>query len=724
MRVMRTQTPPLALALSLWAGSSYADTGEKSSSGNFYNLSLAELGQVEISIATGNSTPLDRAPATATVITAGEIQAMGARNLNEVLETVPGLHVSLSSLSRLDSVYSIRGIHTGFNPQVLLMLNGVPVQYSIQGGRPTLFRLPVTSIDRVEVIRGPGSAIYGADAYSGVINVITKDASSMSGTQSGGGVGSFGTRDLWLESALEWHDLGVAFSMSYQESEGDDQRRVASDLQSLFDSLLGTDASNAPAPLATRYRLLDTHLAVTGDQLQINLWNWRLYDAGVGAGGAQALDPIGRDDSNLWLGDVTYRFDTDTSVWDNSVRLSYMSYEQSSRFVLFPAGSSLFVGADGNINFTPAEIAGQVTFTDGYIGQPSALAEDTQLDLVSIYRGRDNHRLRFAAGARYQSVAPEERKNFGPGVIDGSERMMGGSLVDVSGTPNAFLEDSARRVRYLSLQDEWQLARSWQLTAGVRHDDYSDFGTTTNPRMALVWATTDYLTTKVMYGSAFRAPSFTEQFGKNNPVVVGNPNLDPEKIDTTEISFACSLNANLATSLTLFDYHSRDMIEFVQDASATTKTAANARDQDGRGFEVEIYWKPLPQFYVAASYARQDARDSATDNRIADAPGEQFKLALDWEFHPDWFLHHQLHWVGDRVRPVSPTAALQRPEIDDYALAHLTLRRKNLLPDLDASLALRNLADADAREPSSGEIAQDYPLESRSLWVELRYRFD
>jgi iron complex outermembrane receptor protein len=241
--------------------------------------------------------------------------------------------------------------------------------------------------------------------------------------------------------------------------------------------------------------------------------------------------------------------------------------------------------------------------------------------------------------------------------------------------------------------------------------------------MALVWVTTDYLTTKLMYGSAFRAPSFTEQFGKNNPVVLGNPNLDPEKIDTTEISFAFSLNANLTTSLTLFDYHSRDMIEFVQDVSATTKTAANARDQDGQGFELEMGWKPLSQFYLAASYARQDARDSATDNRIADAPGEQFKLALDWEFHPDWFLHHQLHWVGDRARPVAPTAALQRPEIDDYALANLTLMRKNLLPDLDASLALRNLADADAREPSSGEIAQDYPLESRSLWVELRYSF-
>jgi outer membrane receptor for ferrienterochelin and colicins len=721
MRVIRTSTTPLALALAFWASSLYAETGAQSSSSDFYNLSLAELGQVEISIATGNSTPLDRAPAAATVITAGEIQAMGARNLNEVLETVPGLHVALSSLSRLDSVYSIRGIHTGFNPQVLLMLNGVPVQYSVQGGRPTLFRLPVTSIERVEVIRGPGSAIYGADAYSGVINVITKDASAIDGIQAGGGVGSFGARDLWLQTAGQWRDLGIAFSMSYQESDGDDQRQVEGDLQSIFDSILNTDASNAPGALSTRYSLLDTHLAVTGEQVQLNLWNWRLYDAGVGAGGAQALDPTGRDDSNLWLGDVTYRLDTDTSVWDNSVRVSYMHYEQASRFVLFPAGTQLFIGTDGNIDFNSP--VGLVTFTEGYIGKPSAVAEDTQLDLISIYNGWDTHRLRFAVGARYQSVEPGEQKNFGPGIINGSELLVGGTLVDVSGTANAFLGDSSRSIRYLSLQDEWQLASDWQLTAGVRHDDYSDFGTTTNPRMALVWTTTDHLTTKLMYGSAFRAPSFTEQFGKNNPVVLGNPNLDPEQTDTTEISFAYNLNANLTTNLTLFDYHSRDMIEFVQDPMATTKTAANARDQDGHGFELEMNWKPLPQFYLAASYAQQDATDSATGNRIADAPGQQFKVDVNWEFRTNWFLHNQLNWVGDRARPVAVTPALQRPEIDDYTLVNLTLRRKNLLPDLDASLAVRNLADADAREPSSGEMAQDYPLESRSLWLELRYSF-
>lgn len=717
MRVIRNQTIPLALALACLASGLNAETGTRSSD-DFYNLSLAELGQIEISIATGNSTPLDRAPATATVISAGEIQAMGARTLNDVLETVPGLHVSLSSLSRLDSIYSIRGIHTGFNPQVLLLMNGVPVQYNAQGGRPTLFRLPVTSIERVEVIRGPGSAVYGADAYAGVINVITKDVGAIDATRIGGSLGSFNSRDLWLQTAGNWNDIGIALNVSYQESDGDDQRRVNSDLQSALDAGLGTNASLAPGALSTRYQLLDTHLTLTSERVQFNLWNWYSTDAGVGAGAAQALDPVGRDDSELWQGDFTYRLNRDTSVWDNSIRVGYFHYDQESRFVLLPPGTKLLIGSDGNLDFQNP--VGLVEFTDGYLGRPGGLAEDSQLDLVSLYKGWDTHRIRLAIGTRYQSIAPREQKNFGPGVIDGTESVVDGTLTDVSDTEHVFLADSSRTINYVSLQDEWQLATDLQFTAGVRHDDYSDFGSTTNPRMALVWAVNDRLTTKLLYASAFRAPSFLEQFSKNNPVSIGNPELEPERIDTAELAFAYSFNAKVTTNLTLFEYRAKDMIEFIPDELATTRTADNARDQDGRGFELELNWKPSTQLHFATSYSQQDAKDAYTDATIPDAPGQQLKANVNWEFLPLWFLYGQLNWVGDRQRPVTDL----RPKISDYTLMDITLRRKNIMPKLDASLALRNLTDEDAREPSSGEIVDDYPLESRSIWLELRYSFN
>jgi outer membrane receptor for ferrienterochelin and colicins len=718
MRVIRTPTTPLALALALWAGSANAETGAQASSGDFYNLSLAELGQVEISIATGNSTPLDRAPATATVISASEIQAMGARNLNEVLETVPGLHVSLSSLSRLDSVYSIRGIHTGFNPQVLLMLNGVPVQSSLQGGRPSLFRLPVASIERVEVIRGPGSAVYGADAYAGVINVITKDASTIANSEIGLRSGSFGIKDIWLQAATQTHDWGIAFNLAYQESDGDGSRRVNTDLQSTLDSILGTNASLAPGALSTRYQILDSHLAVSSEQLKVNLWSWISEDAGVGAGGAQALDFIGEDESKLWMLDATYHLNDGHNAWDNSVRLSYLYYDLQSQFNLLPPGTLLPIGSDGNLNFTAP--AGMVLFPDGLIGNPGQESADTQAEFISIYSGWESHRLRLAVGTKKQTLDAREYKNFGPGVINGTEGVVPGKLTDVSDTEYVFLEDGSRRVGYLSVQDEWQIASSLEMTAGVRYDDYSDFGGTTNPRVALVWVANEKLTSKLLYGSAFRAPSFTEQRSKNNPVSLGNPNLDPEHIDTLELSFNYLFTEDLQSTLTLFQYQATDMIEFIADEMATTKTAQNIRNQDGEGFEWEINWKPATQLHLSASYSQQNARDQATDAAIPDAPGQQFKADLNWEFHPDWFIHSQLNWVGDRQR----MALDMRADIDDYTLLNLTLRRVNILPDLNLSIALRNLADENAYEPSSGEIAGDYPLEGRSAWLELSYQFD
>ncbi|RYY76806.1 MAG: TonB-dependent receptor [Gammaproteobacteria bacterium] len=685
-----------------------------------YNLSLSELGQVQISIATGNSTPLDKAPATASVIYAAEIESMGARTLDDVLETVPGLHISLSSLSRLDSVESIRGVHSGFNPQVLLLMNGVPVQYSLQGGRPTLFRLPVASIERVEVIRGPGSAIYGADAYAGVVNVITKDANATKATQIGARAGSFNTHDMWVQTATEWQGMGIAFDLAYLESDGDDDRKVNSDLQSALDEKLGTNASLAPGALSTRYQIFDSHLSLTGENLQINLWNWVSRDAGVGVGAAQALDPSGSDDSDLIMGDLSYQLGA-PEHWNNSVRLSYMRYEEEAKFTLLPAGTVVPIGRDGNLDFVAP--AGVVAFPEGLKGNPGGVSKDGQFEFVSLYSGFDSQRIRFAAGARYQNLRGTESKNFGPGVLDITPlpASMDGALTNISNSPDAFLDDNSREIRYVSLQDEWKILQGLDLTAGVRYDDYSDFGSTTNPRVALVWTASEDLTTKLLYGSAFRAPSFAELYYKNNPVSIGNTELKPEQMNTLELSFNYRFADTLQTNLTLFKYRATDMIEFVDnvDTPDASKYANNIRDQDGKGVEFEVIWKPSAQLHLNASYSTQSAVDGKTEAAIPDAPGKQFKVNVNWMPAAQWSLNSQLHWIGDRERAVDDP----RPDVANYTLLNFTLIRKNILPELDLSFAVRNAANTTAREPSSITIPDDYPLESRNIWLGLTYAF-
>lgn len=680
-------------------------------------MSLDQLGQIEITIATGNSTPLDKAPATASVVTAAEIEAMGARNLEEVLEGIPGVHIARSTTARMDSVYSIRGIHTGFNPHVLLLMNGVPVQFSYSGGRPVLFRLPIASIHRVEVIRGPGSAIYGADAYSGVINVITKDASTLGHSEFGARAGSFDMRDLWASTSTVLGNWDASFSIAYQTSDGDKDRRVQSDLQSALDSALGTTASNAPGPLSTRYEILDTHISFGDPNWKINLWSWHAANSGLGAGIAEALDSKGTNDDDLFLGDISYSTGDWADEWENNIRLSYLYYDTQSTYNVLPEGTVLPIGSDGNIDF--ATPIGIVQFPDGYLGNPGGISEDSQFDFVSIYSGFDSHRLRVAFGLRYQSLNTNETKNFGPNVIDGTEQVVDGTLTNVSNSPFVFAPDKSRTIRYLSVQDEWHITSDWDLTTGVRYDKYSDFGETINPRVALVWETNKSLTTKFLYGSAFRAPSFGELFNQNNPVNLGRSDLDPEKIDTYEIALHFNLSEQLQTSLNLFHYQARDMIEYVPDEGATTQTAQNARDQDGHGFEWVANWKPQKKWQVNFNYSWQKAEDAKSDTNIADTPNQQFTVSTFWEFQPNWFIHSKLNWVGDRKRnSIDP-----REEIDDYTLIDLTLRGKEILPGVDFALAVRNLTDEDAREPSNGTIPDDYPLEGRSVWAELSYTF-
>jgi iron complex outermembrane receptor protein len=283
-----------------------------------------------------------------------------------------------------------------------------------------------------------------------------------------------------------------------------------------------------------------------------------------------------------------------------------------------------------------------------------------------------------------------------------------------------YLEDQHRSLLYAGLQDEWTFAKGWELTAGVRYDSYSDFGSEVSPRLALVWQTTDALTTKLLYGHAFRPPSSGEQHLQNNPVTLGNEGLDPETIDSLELAFDYRPVKSLRLGLNLFVYEIEGLIDYVSDpAPATTKTAQNAKDQEGHGFELEADWKVTDTLRLRGNVAWQHSEDKDTGEIVPDAPGLQFYANAHWKFAPDWSLDGQYFWVGDRHRADGDT----RSDIADYDIVNLTLRRKNIMKHWDFALAARNLFDEDAREPGPTSVPDDYPLERLSFWAEMRYNF-
>lgn len=662
-----------------------------------------------ISIATGSRQPISLAPAVASVVTSEDIRAIGARDLDEVLQSIPGLHVSVAPRGYLP-LYTIRGIYSEHNPQVLMLINNIPVTNLYVGNRGELWGgMPVNDIARIEIIRGPGSAIYGADAFAGVINIITKSSDDIGGTETGGRVGSFSTKEGWILHGGNWRGTDIAMSLQAMRTDGHGET-IDIDYQSLIDNLVSTDISHAPGPVNLDRKNIDARIDLSRGDWRLRL-GYQGREGGVGAGVAFALDPEGKGKSERYNVDLSYETAL-SQYWDFSATLSYFDTSAETDLILFP----------------PGHISGGF-FPIGVIAQPYVYERHTRFNISAFFHGLDSHSIRIGAGAIHGDMYKiRERKNYQidpvtnlptplPSSVDGNP-------VDVSNdASNVFIQPNDRTVAYAFVQDVWRISSDWNLTGGVRFDDYSDFGSTTNPRLALVWQSRPNLTTKLLYGRAFRAPAFNELYNINNPVALGNPYLKPEEIDTYEIAFTHIHSSRFRSGLNLYHYKMTDIIRFIPDPSpASTVTARNSGSRKGYGMEMEAKYDVTDSISVTGNYAFQKATESDTDTHVANAPRHQIYIRANWEFIPGWSINAQTNWVSDRKRDVTDP----RSEIEDYLLTDLTLRYQRSLSSWEFALSGRNILDEDAFEPSPapGTIPNDLPLAGRHFFVEARYHWD
>ena len=670
-----------------------------------------------VSIATGSTQPIAKAPAVASVITANQIRAMGARDIDQVLESVPGLHISLSAIYNPE--YLFRGISSDFSPQVLMLINGIPITNLFQGDRNLVWGgMPVEAISRIEIIRGPGSALYGADAFAGVINIVTKTPDEVKHNSAGARVGSFNTTDVWFTGAGEKGDLGYMGSIEFTKTDGSDAV-IASDAQSLLDLITGTAVSNAPGSVNRSSENIELRLEATFKKLRLRAGSQIRNNIGDGAGAAQALNPGNKFSSQRLNIDLTY---TDEEIFNNTLVEFQASYFDTSQevegdFILYPAGSTgPFLDPSGLPIFPP--------FPDGVIGNPEIFERHTRLGVRLENSAIDKHRI--SAGAGYYDGEIDkitEWKNFGINPDTELPILPGDPLVDVSDTPYVFLTEDSRDNSYVFLQDVWLLANDWELTAGLRYDNYSDFGSTTNPRLALVWSTSYKLTTKLLYGEAFRAPSFAQTRAINNPLILGNINLKPEEIKSYELAFDYRPNYELTLMTNFFYYDWTDIIQFIPDTNNSTRTAQNSGEQTGYGMEFEATWQATDNFTLTGNFAVQNSTDETQDVPAAKSPEKQLYLGADWILPKDWRVNVRANWVMDRNRLSDD----MRSDIDDYVLFDLSLR-KVISNAFEFALTVNNLFDEDAREPSPNSdpmpfIPNDLPLSGRALLGEVRYNF-
>ncbi len=655
-----------------------------------------------IRIATGQEQLIYAAPAVASVITSKEIANIGATDIDEALETVPGLHVAVDSIG-YDPIYTFRGIYSKFNPQVLMLINGIPITNSYQGNRNVMWGgMPVQMISRIEVIRGPGSALYGADAFAGVINIITKNYDDIKGTEIGVRAGSFDTQDLWALSHADWNGYKMAWGLELHDSDGQ-KEIIESDAQSGLDALLSTDASLAPSGPSLSRENLDARFDVSK-----GLWRWRTgiqhrQNFGLGAGIANAIDNSGRYRSQ--------RINTDLTFQDKSFRkniqldfeISYLNTTQATEknTMLFPAGANLGNGA----------------FPFGISGNPEVFERHFKIQPMLTFTQFSRHIISTGFGSKYDGFYKiRETKNFNSATF--APLNIDGSLVDVSDTPSAFIPEISRASYYLFTQDIWQLANDWELTSGVRYDHYSDFGDTVNPRIALVWNTSYDMTTKLLYGQAFRAPAFADTSVVNNPVGLGNPNLNPETLKSLELAFDYHPTPTLRTGLNLFRYKWQDIITYLPDTPpALTITAQNFGEQTGRGIELESDWDVNRKLKLIGNMSIQQSTNEITNQDAGNTPGRDFYLRAEWKPIDRIKANLQTTWILDRERPAGDA----RPAIADYNTTDLNINRTTADKSWQYGLAIKNLFDSELREPATPNINNDLPLAGRSFWFELSF---
>lgn len=674
---------------------------------SIYNMTLAELMKVKIvNIATGTSKTLNQAPAVASVITHQDIERMGAAHLNEVLSTIPGIFPSISGQMYMPK-FVVRGITSKFNPETLLLVDGVPMTTVFRGDRHTVTpKIHVKAIERIEIIRGPGSARYGADAFAGVINIITKTYKKAAAGQFGADVGSYDSANVWAQTAFEWQDIKWFIGAEYSSTDGHG-RTLKADAQTAMDSLgLSVPVSFAPGRVNVGYTSSNIQANAQWSDFRFKLSFTDVTDMGTGEGVAEALDPQGRYGSQKWIVALDYGHSPQVDT-DINYNLSYFSTNQKVEMppLLLPPGT--FFGA----------------FEQGMIGTPEtweyAIIAKTDIE----YRGFDNHTMQLGFGFRRQDMyRVQERKNF-----DSSFSPYPQGLVDVSDTPEVFSPEAARNNYFVFAQDEYQLNQQLVLTTGIRFDHYTDFGSTTNPRLALVWQPQNHITTKLLYGRAFRAPAFVEQLIINNPVALGNPDIRPEVIDTYEAAINYQFTDNIQWDFNLYRFDLSDRIEFVRDANGLSATAQNVGSMRGYGFESELKIRLDNHWDIQLNYALQNTRRNATDTQLGGAPKAIINGLINWHGSDGFSMHLRLSHVTKQRRDRFDN----RAPLKGYNDLSLFFDFGRLPDDWHVYLKLNNLFDQDIRHPSAGpadpssfaNIPDDLPQAGRHYAIGIKRAF-
>jgi iron complex outermembrane receptor protein len=608
-------------------------------------LSLEALLETEVISASRYRQKAIEAPAAVSTVTADDIRQFGYRSLTDILGSMRGLY---TTYDRNYHYLGTRGFSTpgDYNSRILLLVDGVRYNDNIydQAAIGSDFNIDVALIERVEFVSGPGSSVYGPNAFFGVINVITKQGSDLPGFTVAGDFTSGGasrgrlTQGGKNEQGTEW-----LFSASRLSSRGKD---------------LYFPEFDTPATHNGWARGLDTDRSTT-------LFAKVKHDAWT------LTATHGSNDKGIPTASYGQDFN-DPAAKTNDQRTNLnLEYASQPR---------------DDLAVTARAYTGRYTYSGDYVYNGEINRDEatgqwwgSELQLVSTrYAG---HKL--VAGGEFRRDVRIEQRNYD----------LGSSTVNL---------DSQRSGSVFGLygQDEISLAPDWLLNLGLRYDHHSAMGGTVNPRAGLIYQWQPETAVKLLYGSAYRPPNgyerdyITNSSGGTKP----GPNLDAETTRSTELVLEHALASGQRWLWTLFHNDVRNLIVTRLDPLDGLYFFENIRGARAVGSEVEWEgrWQNGIRLKTSASWQRVEDKESG--EIVKNSPRGLFKLQLSGPLIAHW--RYGLENVA--------TTSRQAPqgEAPGYWITNLNLLSTSLAKGLEVSVGVRNLFDQKFHDPAGAEHTQ------------------
>jgi iron complex outermembrane receptor protein len=699
-------------------------------------MSLSQLLEVEITSASKLEVKIREAPSTANLITKQQIEAYGWRTLNDILYKLPGFGPGQDYDRR---TVPARGLFDSWsNNHLLHLVDGVPMNDNLYGTAYTWDNTPIFWVKNVEVIRGPGSALYGSNATNGVIGVNTLSPEDLEEPV----YARFETGDLQTQrfDALLGREsswVNAMFAFSYYETDGN-----------LYNSLDGSARSDAAGNLASFetddrrrsdyvWTKLTFHNMLEGLEFQYHRQGWN-FQTGHGW--------------LFWIPDFEELMEENRNIFSLSYTPTLSSTNIEQEYVLRYQDHQL----TWNQRYYP---------DDAFAGfYPSGMWEYLDTDAQDIFA---RVQLGYSLEQYGHILGGLEATRFS---YDGDNEHFSNINVDADGAPpfpgdrnntlgpwlDYILDQPILTTGLYAQYSSRDLFEKMKITAGVRWDrqevDYENINevgrpaaTKTSerisPRLALVYLANEELSLKFMGGKAFRAPMPTELAGAHTFSLASNiEDLEPELITTIEVMADWQVNRYLNLRGNLFETEFENQIAF---STANNNLSTNVFSQTTRGLEIEALFG-FGKFtgFFNASFADRveetvlDTTIAEDDDNITWEPEEKFNFGVNY-VSGRWQISLSGHHHGSVQRRPSDLGVQELPfgvgvslDMDQYRPRQLnswfTLDGKahfQVTSAIGFSIFGTNLLDEeDTVLVKTGPFPFDYQQEGRRVNVSLQLK--